>query len=91
MEVSGVRFQVSGVGKAMTTKNYMDVEDRGQNLEVGGRKSEVRRKTTDDGRQRTELRISKLQHRGLYYLNDLTNSLIFHLTIAASCALPPAS
>jgi hypothetical protein len=32
----------------------MDVEDRGQNLDVGGRKSEVRRKTTDDGRQRTE-------------------------------------
>jgi hypothetical protein len=28
--------------KAVTTKNYMDVEDRGQNLEVGGRKSEVR-------------------------------------------------
>ena len=34
MEVSGVGFQVSG-GKAVTTKNYMDVEDRGQNLEVG--------------------------------------------------------
>ena len=43
MEVSGVekRFQVSGE-KAVTTKNYMDVEERGQNLEIGGRKSEVR-------------------------------------------------
>ena len=41
-EVSGVRCQVSG-GNVVTTKNYMDVEDRGQNLEVGGRKSEVGR------------------------------------------------
>ena len=36
--MSGVRG-----GKTVTTKNYMDVEDSGQNLEVGGRKSEVRR------------------------------------------------
>ena len=41
MEVSDFRCQVSGE-KAVTMKNYMDVEDRGQNLEVGGRKSEVR-------------------------------------------------
>ena len=30
-------------GKAVTTRNFMDVEDRRQSLEVGGRKSEVRR------------------------------------------------
>jgi hypothetical protein len=36
-KILGVRCQVSG-GKAVTTKNYMDVEVRGQDLEVGSQK-----------------------------------------------------
>ncbi len=39
MEVSGVGCQR---GKAETTTNYMDVEDRGQNLEVGSQRSKDR-------------------------------------------------
>jgi hypothetical protein len=52
--------------KAVTTKNYMDVEDRGQNLEVGGRKSEVRG-------QRSEERDSLV---GAAFSRDLTISTI---------------
>ena len=37
----GFRCQISGV-TAVTTKSYIDVEDRGQNLEVGGKTTEGR-------------------------------------------------
>jgi hypothetical protein len=39
MEVSGFRCQW---GKAETTTNHMDVEDRGQNFEVGSQRSKDR-------------------------------------------------
>ena len=71
--------------KAVTTKNYMDVEDRGQNLEVGGRKSEVGREGFSCGsgfqpRSYDLNEFNDLPLTGIWMQDEVSASMFFFLT-----------